>query len=68
MARKTRQRVSYGLSPPFPAMSAADRASAAVLPLANSPGGHRLGVNSLAVDRQGVLYASIGALPRKLLR
>ncbi|KAG0639544.1 hypothetical protein HOY80DRAFT_921414 [Tuber brumale] len=29
-----------------------------VLPLANSPGGHRLGVNSLAVDKQGILYSA----------
>jgi hypothetical protein len=30
---------------------------AIVLPLANSPGGHRLGVNGLAVDKdQSILY------------
>ncbi|KAF8533140.1 hypothetical protein BDD12DRAFT_866837 [Trichophaea hybrida] len=29
-----------------------------VLPLANSSGGHRLGVNSLAVDLQGILYSA----------
>lgn len=32
----------------------------AVLPLANSPGGHRLGVNGLAVDRdQSILYVML---------
>lgn len=31
-----------------------------VLPLANSPGGHRLGVNGLAVDRdQSILYVAL---------
>ncbi|EPS36103.1 hypothetical protein H072_10520 [Dactylellina haptotyla CBS 200.50] len=29
-----------------------------VLPLPNSPGGHRLGVNSLALDRRGTLYSA----------
>ncbi|KAI5805002.1 hypothetical protein EDC01DRAFT_757670 [Geopyxis carbonaria] len=29
-----------------------------VLPLANSPGGHRLGVNSVAVDGKGILYTA----------
>ena len=57
MARKARQRISYGAltlthhqeaSPHLPPLTLfyID----IVLPLANSPGGHRLGVNGLAVD------------------
>lgn len=38
--------------------------STTVLPLANSPGGHRLGVNGLAVDSQN----SILSVPRCLAR
>lgn len=67
MAKKARQRISYGESLLNPAvvriMAMRSTASqllllqkdiyantVAVLPLANSPGGHRLGVNGLAVD------------------
>lgn len=67
MAKKARQRISYGESLFNPAvvriMAMRSTASqflllqkdiyantVAVLPLANSPGGHRLGVNGLAVD------------------
>lgn len=63
MARKARQRISYGslalhlcISQQRSAaqrnetLPLTDISHHAVLPLANSPGGHRLGVNGLAVD------------------
>jgi len=50
MARKARQRISYGMRSLWnPHRIFADELSI-VLPLANSAGGHRLGVNGLAVD------------------
>lgn len=57
MARKlSHQRVTYGESHArdFPPV---DTDHVAVLPLPDAPGGHRLGVNGLAVDRQNsILY------------
>ena len=65
MAKKARQRISYGKSTSLSPLtrtggvggggeySTTEHLTAhntAVLPLANSPGGHRLGVNGLAVD------------------
>ncbi|KAI9803378.1 MAG: hypothetical protein M1833_000896 [Piccolia ochrophora] len=75
MARKARQRISYGQSPNTHtcaqlverddylcnsrAKSTDARDNETVLPLASSPGGHRLGVNGLAVDRdQSILYSA----------
>lgn len=61
MARKyTHQRVSYGMSFPshlvvtFPGFVCLILSSAVrlVLPLPNASGGHRLGVNGLAVDSE----------------
>lgn len=49
----------------------ADCCPFAVLPLPNSPGGHRLGVNSLAVDKQGTLCVppiAIRSTPSELPR
>ncbi|CAZ82349.1 unnamed protein product [Tuber melanosporum] len=51
----------YPTAPPPPYLSMARKARqriSYILPLANSPGGHRLGVNSLAVDKQGILYSA----------
>lgn len=48
MARKARQRISYGQW--FSNRRMRKLTIYLVLPLANSPGGHRLGVNGLAVD------------------
>ncbi|MCJ1420427.1 hypothetical protein MMC32_006784 [Xylographa parallela] len=53
MARKARQRISYGAV--YPLITPQQRV---LLPLANSPGGHRLGVNGLAVDSdRSILYS-----------
>ncbi len=49
MARKARQRISYGLYVPN-SLQRSKLTRPTVLPLANSPGGHRLGVNGLAID------------------
>ncbi|KAI9826081.1 MAG: hypothetical protein M1832_000530 [Thelocarpon impressellum] len=51
MARKARHRISYGMQHRFLPFGV-------VLPLANSPGGHLLGVNGLAVDHdRSILYS-----------
>lgn len=56
MARKARRRISYGklLEPitylPVGHLDRLTLLHLAVLPLANSSGGHRLGVNGLAID------------------
>lgn len=57
MARKARQRISYGkllfqIALPYIQQYRLIHFCVAVLPLANSPGGHRLGVNGLAVDAE----------------
>lgn len=56
MARKARQRISYGAvypyNPTIPLTNADTAPALIVLPLADSPAGHRLGVNGLAVDSE----------------
>ena len=57
MARKKRQRISYGTVLAFMRQERRLADSLIVLPLANTPGGHRLGVNGLAVDEdKSILY------------
>ena len=62
MARKARQRISYGeyhrRTPRPQTPSHTERSP--VLPLANSPGGHRLGVNGLAIDQdRSILFVTL---------
>lgn len=47
MAKKKRQRISYGRSSAQTSKALTDRV---VLPLASRPGGHRLGINGLSID------------------
>ena len=68
MARKARRRISYGAVPAhsswphhfFPeSRIILTVILRVVLPLADSPGGHRLGINGLAVDSdQSVLWVN----------
>ena len=70
MARKARRRISYGavsrqqfLAPPY-LRSILIVILRIVLPLADSPGGHRLGINGLAVDSdQSVLLVETRPIP-----
>jgi hypothetical protein len=55
MARKYSQKVSYGEFIDVPELriggiSSRSLLTSLVLPLPDAPGGHRLGVNSLAID------------------
>lgn len=64
MAREARQRISYGRQPlcslSVRCVPCLANDKTIVLPLASSPGGHRLGVNGLAVDNeQSLLYGFI---------
>lgn len=58
MGRNARKRISYGNSPLLTSPAQLYQlTAAAVLPLANSAAGHRLGVNGLAVDPyNSILY------------
>lgn len=56
MARKARQRISYGKFASI-ILVINKLTSDPVLPLADSPGGHLLGVNGLAIDpARSLLY------------
>ena len=61
MARKARQRISYGMR----SLTSLDQpieqvlTTAPVLPLPNSANGHRLGVNGLAVDTHNSLLYGV---------
>lgn len=66
MARKARQRISYGEQAPRYSRASCESwrkdmgltGAVVVLPLANQIDGHRLGVNGLAVDSdRSILYA-----------
>jgi WD repeat-containing protein 48 len=57
MAKKKRQRISYGKLPFL--CWCAQLTGFTVLPLASTPGGHRLGVNGLAFDAErSILYVA----------
>jgi WD repeat-containing protein 48 len=57
MAKKARQRISYG-EMTYPSLGTSKQAANAVVVLENaksSEGGHRLGVNGLAVDNDNAI-------------